>query len=311
MKWQDVKELGLNLFKKKSRSRRLWIGGGAVSFFGVLGYLLLLSGVSITTSGDVICDDNCTIYTNITSTYWEICFNDTEFSPLYFDKEPIDYEVFVPARGKDNWRPLKVGDCIKRKNRYNVLPNRFKIVVFKEEWQTIKYGVQFSLTDIDPFLYSAETTKEVNGKFYVQECIEQFKEIEIDKNATCQKTVLQWVEVNHSTLNATQKLSSCPYGHLNKEKTKCNTTEYVSLSRLENVTVDYACIEKETINKSIGCIKTGVLTESTNEYKVDNYFCGVTAKEEVWCDERYDSDGGTGDGNGDGICQRGETCINL
>ena len=82
MRWQDL----FIFFKKRSRSRTLWISSGSgMSILAIFAYVSLLSGVTITSNGNVVCQEECTIYCNITSTYWEICFNSTDFSPLYFE----------------------------------------------------------------------------------------------------------------------------------------------------------------------------------------------------------------------------------
>ena len=264
MKWQDI---GI-FFKKRSRSRTLWIGSGA-SIFTIFAAVLMLTGTEITTSGDVFCSENCELYVNITSTYWEVCFSDTEFEPLYFNQTPIDYEVFVPTRGAGNWRPIKVGDCIKRKNKYNYLPNRFLINITKESWQTLKYGVEFGSVDIDPFLFSSNV-KIIDDVTYEKLCIKQY-----------QKKI---INTPYTTMSVCDKsnLSCKPF-----EITKWNNT---------------------IIEEEVGCKLTGEVKKEEETIKEDNFFCGLD-KDGIICDEYKDNSGGLGDGNGDGICQTGETCI--
>jgi len=147
--WQDV---GI-FFKKRRRSRTLWVSG-AFSFLGVLSYILLLTGMSETHSGDIFCGSECVSYVNITSNYWRVCFSD-EFDLVETDPE-IDVDVFVPARGKNNWRLINFSkDCINRKSaKYFPLPNRFKIVGHKDPGVTVKWTFDpktpFIKDDVDP-----------------------------------------------------------------------------------------------------------------------------------------------------------------
>ena len=160
--WQSLKDFGLDIFKKRSRSRTLWIGG-SVSFFSLIALLLILTGVTVSHSGDSDCKfdeqlgmDVCEAYINVTSTYWRICFTD-EFKFVQTIPD-IRTEVYVPARGKGNWRlfdPSK--DCIERKTKYRTLPNRFKVVGYKEFDQTVKWSVdRFS---VDPIWHGVNISK--------------------------------------------------------------------------------------------------------------------------------------------------------
>ncbi len=146
MRWQDVKDFGLGIFKKRNRSRTLWISG-PLSIFSVIALIILLTGVSVTYTGDITCGTECVSYFNVTSTYWRICFAD-DFELIQTNPDvPVD--VYVPARGKGNWRLFDhTKDCIERKNKYNYLPNRFKIVGHKKASETIKWSVD--KFDIDP-----------------------------------------------------------------------------------------------------------------------------------------------------------------
>jgi len=135
--WQDVRDMGLGLFKKQNRSRTLWMGGSS-TFLGILAYIILLAGVSVTTSGDIVCGEECVSYVNITSTYWRICFED-EFELVKTDPQGVDIDVYVPTYGS-RWRLFDVTkDCIERKSKYNSLPNRFKIVGHKPKSLTVKW----------------------------------------------------------------------------------------------------------------------------------------------------------------------------
>ena len=148
MRWQDVRDLGLGLYKKVSRSRTLWVGGSG-SIFGVFALLLMLTGVSETHSGDsyVLEDGTAEAYVNITTTYWRLCFNES-FEFVYTDPK-VPTKLFVPTYGK-KWREFVPGkDCIERGR-----VNKFKIVGYDITKNT-KWGFTFDTAysneiDIDP-----------------------------------------------------------------------------------------------------------------------------------------------------------------
>ena len=282
VRWQDIG----TFFKKKSRSRTIWISSGS-SIFAIFAAVLMLTGTTITSNGDIVCGDTCDIYVNITSTYWRICFSDDSFEPLYFNQTPISYEVFVPARGKGNWRPLKAGDCIERKNKYNVLPNRFKIEVEKKAWETLKYGVDFGSVDLDPFLFS-ENIKFKEDVKYEKVCTEVFEEVSIKESYDCEyirKTPVYKIE-EVTNKNGTYDVKTFDYYD---EKVEIRT-----------------CYRKVLINESVDCIPTGEVMIDNVKFKKENFFCGFDE-----CDEYRDSHGGGGDSNHDGICTAGETCITI
>ncbi len=177
VKWQDINELAKEVFffKKRSRSRTLWIRGGLLgSFASLLVYLSLLTGVTITTSGDIYgCGTDCNISINITSTYYRI---GVESFPIYFDKE-LTYEIYVPTRGKDKWRLFVPGkDFIERKNKYHPLPNRFIVTIHKESWETVKYGVKMFGEHIDPYIY-ADNIQQIGNKIVKELCNPEYKDI--------------------------------------------------------------------------------------------------------------------------------------
>ena len=156
MKWQTLRDMGLNIFKKRNRSRTIWVGG-SLGVFSLFAWIVLLTGVSVDYTGDIYCEEECISYVNVTSTYWRICFAD-DFELVQTNPD-IEVEVYVPARGKGNWRLFDhTKDCIERKNKYNVLPNRFKIVGHKEEWETVKWSVD--KFDVDP-MWIGVSAKEI------------------------------------------------------------------------------------------------------------------------------------------------------
>ncbi len=107
-----------------------------------------LTGVEYSTSGDsyVNYSSNGFAYINFTSTYWAICFEHsgdkdsvykkrTRSRTLWFNLDKVTFSNPVvevsfqtATRGKDNWRDVKDGDCIKRKTKARPQPNRFRLV---------------------------------------------------------------------------------------------------------------------------------------------------------------------------------------
>jgi len=264
-------------FKKSVSSRTLWISGG-VTIFGVFVAISMLTGITITSNGDIYCENKCDIFVNITTTYWNICFNTTKFEPLYFDKEPLDYEVYVPAAG-NNWRYLKAGDCITRGKI-----NRFKIVVEKKKWETIKYGVKVGEENLDPYLYSANVIIK-NGTTYEKLCDEV-------KENVC-NTIPLYKNITFEVYKPFDGI--CKDTFVNKTETYCVTSEV----RLEAYDYQKVC-QIETTN----CINNGAIKINGTILSIPRYFCGTEL-----CDEYKGFSGGGADGNGDGICQKGETCI--
>ena len=155
MKWQDVKKLLI----------------GSVSVVTLFTALFLLTGVEYTHTGDIICQEECESYINVTTSYWRMCFdyydgtkyeNETLFKKqtrsrtlhINLDKvdniistEPkIEVDWMVPARGKGNWRDIKGGDCWERRKI-----NKIKLVGHKEPSQTIKWSFDLGeKVNIDP-----------------------------------------------------------------------------------------------------------------------------------------------------------------
>jgi len=314
MRWQDIG----GFFKKQSRSRTLWYGGGS-TIFAFLLMISMLTGSEITTSGDLFSEDctivdglkYCDIYTNITLTFWQVCFNTTEFTPLYFDNEPMSYDVFVPARGKGNWRPLKVGDCIKRKNKWFTGPNKFKISIVLKPWQTIKYGVAFGNIDIDPFIYS-DNIKFIKETKYEKLCVEKFKEVkekvEFACEADCQDCDLR--EITETRYAITAFNDSCKVSVENVNGTFCNSSYegMYTVRECEPAKCDSVCSKIIVYNESVECVMNGLVKKEEEIINDDYYFCGLDTNG-IICDENKDVEGGQGDSNGDGICQPGETCI--
>lgn len=161
MLWQDVNKKLIAL--------------GSIGIIGLFSMLFLLTGIDYTYSGDTVCDGlNCSAYINISTTYWRVCFanysntkyeNETLFKKmsrsrtLHVNLNKIDRVIktepeipvdwLVPTRGKDNWRPLKDGDCW---NRLRV--NKIKLIGHPSEGQVIKWTFDLDKVQIDPIWVS-------------------------------------------------------------------------------------------------------------------------------------------------------------
>lgn len=247
MKWQEVRDMGLNLFKKRNRSRTIWIGGGSLGIFSILAFIVLLTGVTSTYTGDIYCEEECISYINITSTYWRICF--AEDFKLIQTNPDIPVDVYVPARGAGNWRlfdPTK--DCIERKNQYRTLPNRFMIIGHKKASETIKWNID--KFDIDPKWIGTGEDSKLSNRCRTKKEIHYQKQI---GNTTSENGTV--IAVYEDAIRET-----------------CLTTEQV--------------IEIEGMNRTI-----------------PDYYC-KTLRDTVVCDSKLD-------GNGDGICTPGESCVNI
>jgi len=69
--------------------------------------------------------------------------------------------------------------------------------------------------------------------------------------------------------------------------------------------IDSICTNVTKQNVLVGCVPNGkVRVNDSKVISYSNYNCGIGV-----CDEYKDNLGGGGDGNGDGICQPGETCV--
>jgi len=285
MRWQDVRDMGINLFKKRNRSRTLWVGGGSLTFFSLLTLLLMLTGVSETHSGDIVCGTECESYINITTTYWRICFTD-DFDLIKTDPAGVPVDVYVPTYGKKwrEWNPQK--DCLERGR-----VNQFKIVGHKEEWETVKWwsdalkvpdpawkGVNFKLKS--PCILN-KTTKHINQTICWNETIYY--------NQTCYPD-----PVNGTTCEHCETFSNSTQHCWNEEhytKQKCNYTYYYTTE----------CAERDPRQ----WLKYGKEYRLTKEDL--NIYCSQE-KVKIICDECPEEDG-TSDANCDGIIQPGESGV--
>jgi len=310
MKWNEI---GI-FFKKVVSSRTLWISTSGLTIFGVFAYMLLLTGVTINTSGDIYCGDTCEVYVNVTSTYWKICFNDTNFAPLYFDKQPIDYSVYVPARGANNWRLLQAGDCIERITKATPNPSRFKIIVNKKPFETIKYGIKVGNADVDPFLF-ADSIIDINGTKYNKTCNPVYGYVTKNETYECNETIQIKTYKNLTFYRIVPYSIKCKTPILKLNDTDwCNESYEIEYTYIEDKVILSNCTRLIKVYEQTDCKENGtVIVNNSKEVKVDRFFCGVDptskTKQYIVCDEYIDTHKGGGDGNGDGICQSGETCL--
>lgn len=156
--------------------------GGTVTYTDLLGGLFQLKGVNYNYSGDILCEETCESFINVTTSYWRICFagydetkyeNETLFKKMSRSRtlhvnldnidnvvstEPrIEVDWMVPARGFGNWRLIKDGDCWERRGKVN----KIKIVGHKEKSQTVKWGFNVDgYVEIDPVWIGIDKQKE-------------------------------------------------------------------------------------------------------------------------------------------------------
>lgn len=300
IRWQDVRDLGLGLFKKRSRSRTLWVGGGT-SIFAFFAYILLLTGVSETNSGDSYCIfneetglDECEAYVNITTSYWRFCF-DKEFR--FIDTNPkIETTLYVPTWGK-KWRvfnPAK--DCINRRK-----VNKFKIVGYKEVEQTVKWSFVFNKfngrIDIDPIWHGINITKLCDWRTE-QDAKTKYNTVVNLNNYTCPT----------NNYNVSNRVGFC-YEETEVWNSTNNTWYYpVVFSHYYDKIIPPKTIQWTTKNKTsytdyINTTICDLQGYQINKYQVNfslcNMYCARVDKI-VSCDS-------TIDGNGDGVLDSGES----
>lgn len=149
---KKAKSEGINIFRKKARSRTLWIGGTS-SVIGVLAMIFLLSGVSYTYSGDTWADQNGTAYAyvNITSSYWRICFAE-DFKPITID--PYGAEYKLQRSYYSGWKDFDyTKDCIER-GKINKLRLVFYNVTEKTKWSFSFDTPYTNNVNIDPYIFT-------------------------------------------------------------------------------------------------------------------------------------------------------------
>ena len=196
-----------------------------------------LTGVEVSFSGNTVVDYNSDGYgyLNYTSTYWAICFEhsgdkdsvykkQTRSRTLWFNLDKfvftnpnIETSFQTAARGKDNWRDVKDGDCIKRKTKSRPQPNRFRLVGHNLK-ETTKWGFDaeyFLMKDIkiDPLWIVKENDLKI-----IEECNTKFWN-ETRQNMT---TTQYYIPSNDSWAN---NHTWTPY-QIERNETICKTTLY-------------------------------------------------------------------------------------
>ncbi len=135
----------------------------------------------------------------------------------------VQVEWLVPARGKDNWRPIKDGDSWERGKI-----NKIKLIGHKKEWQTVKWEAEMGeyLTIEDPLWISGV---EVGGKIVKEVCTPIYKDwieyIPHYKNCTttCTEKNVSCTPKNYKCINYTEKIP-------HTEQIDCKKTGRVNVS---------------------------------------------------------------------------------
>ncbi len=274
MKWQYVAGILLTILL-----------GGVLTYTDLFGQLFQLTGVNATHSGDIYCTENCESFINVTTTYWRICFahykgtkyaddgvlfkkvsrsrtlhvNLDNVSSLISTKPEVPVDWLVPARGRDNWRPIKDGDCWDRKKI-----NRIKLVGHKKEWENVKWTFEVGdYLEIDPVWNAGVQV----GDKIVKELCEIKYEDGIDN-------------INHY-----QKHTETVIWHNLTPRGKeqfANGSRYDILSYKYNWTdLDYI-EEIPYFNREVDCAKTGEIKINEEIIGDDTKFCKLI-DEEVCC----------------------------
>lgn len=320
LKWQDLAK---------------YAGGGVVSLGIVLMFVLNMSGMSYSDSGDVACTD-CYSEIQVNSSIWEICVEHAgESKDVIFAKsmssrrrwinldkitevvitEPnLKVDIMVPTTKQyaevdheeyGYLRNVKDGDCIiKRRTQANDRASRIILHGQKFAFDTIKWSFiakdpLMENIDIDPLWLPI--TKKLDGLY---ECI--------NRTTITRQTI--WELVNWTYLKpvyGTCQHATNPLSCLNTSgpNTDCENRESV---------FNFTCVKTYTnvtdeINKSVvqELNDTGFVDCKLIGYRVKNreidlrnkdYSCTPSQNNTVLiCDSKID-------GNGDGICQSGESC---
>jgi hypothetical protein len=125
----------------------LYGGGSLASLFLILISLAYL-GVNVQTSGDQICASECISYFNISLKDYSLCFGST-FKGVYTEPN-VSYILYkADSRYKsDNpnrWKQYNftANKCLDRNKTHE-----FKIIGYKEPWQTIQWGLELQGRDL-------------------------------------------------------------------------------------------------------------------------------------------------------------------
>jgi len=188
--------------------------------------LLMMSGVSIETSGDIICGETCVSYVDIhhnSRMIPTIAFADI---PFYFSKN-VEYRIYRMDNGK--WKPFNI---LTHDLNYGDIWH-LKIVATKEPRETIKWGIKVGNTDVDPY-WIGDTSTQVtvdspaNGSYHKAFTnTTGFMDLNIRANGTIDTALYQF---NSNGTNIT--ISEC------SNFTQCNTSFYVgTIDGFFNITV--------------------------------------------------------------------------
>ena len=182
LKWQDLAKI---------------LGPTASLIIVIIG-ILNLAGMNYTVPPDITCGTDCYSKIEVNSTYWEICVEHSNNSPIIYKKvessrrlwinldripdfiptnPEVKVELMVPTISKyatiknefGYLRPVKDGDCIiKRTTISNPGPNKLIVHGSKEALQTVKWGFKlehYLMQDIkiDPVWYGEEQRLRTDG----------------------------------------------------------------------------------------------------------------------------------------------------
>jgi len=163
-----------------------------------------------------------------------------------------------------------------------ILPGEQKTKMFSQELSS-----EFTVTPIDAKASVSAELVEKDGIAYELLCKStETKQVPKEESYECNKIIQEPI-----------------YKIFNNQTTDNKDIELIT--GYKDAIVKSNCIRKIYVNETY-CIKSGSVKVGDKLISKEGYMCGAGI-----CDEYRDSRGGGGDGNGDGICQAGETCISF
>lgn len=256
-------------------AKKLTIPVGVVALFAAL---FLLTGLDATYTEDITCNTTCESYINVTTTYWRVCF-------AHYDTTQYQDETLFKKRTRS--RTLHVNlDHVE-----NIIETDPEIEVEwlvsargAGNWRPLKDGDCWERGKVNKIklVGHKEPWQTVKWSFMLGD------KIDIDP---------EWKGIKYPHYG-------CDYRTVYDEE---NIYHYKDVYDPINDTTKQIYDYTETIQKPreecIPGTKRVVFGDEVINFQKEHKYCTIEGKTRVVCD-----DDSHGDGNGDGICQSGETC---
>ena len=282
-------------------------GTGLVSLAFVLTGLFSLTGVSYSHDGDKTCAD-CFSEIKINSTYWEVKVENNGIENPLIRKKTV--------YGRTLWINLdRIDELVNTNPKVKVdilVPAISRTATINHE----QYGYLRPLKDGDTFIYRNSQARSSPSRIILHG---------INVN-----TVVKWSFNLENWLVEDVNIDPVWFGINIQPIQKCSietTPTKVQIMGLKTIYQNETICSDEPINKScskhevtynqkivIGgytdlvnttnCVTTGYnLSGKMIDFENTNYTCGLTQRE-ITCDSKYD-------GDGDGVCESGESCTRI